>query len=231
MAGRLYNGARTGTNPSLGHVRLKIMKLTKYEHSCMVLEQQDRLLVLDPGEHSKSLPSLGNVDAVIVSHMHSDHFDLNRLARIADQNKSVHIFGPKQVTEQSQVLNMASVNAGETKEVGPFQLKFVGGHHELYGEIENIGVIINGIFFYPGDSYAKPEQPIKTLALPASAPWLRVPDAINLMKECAPKTAFPVHNALLSKIGETIHYRLIEAAAQKIGADWRVLKTNESMEI
>jgi hypothetical protein len=44
---------------------------------------------------------------------------------------------------------------------GPFTLRFFGGRHSVIHEsipvIDNVGVLVDDAFYYPGDSYAAPE--------------------------------------------------------------------------
>lgn len=207
------------------------MKITKYEHSCLVLETAGKRLVIDPGIYSKSFNDLSNIAGVVVTHIHGDHFDLERLKSIAAQNPESQFFGPRQVADEAGAVNMQAVSAGETKTISEFSLEFFGGKHEFYEGFENIAVLVNGVFFHPGDSYTQPGRTVEVLALPASAPWLRVLDAVNYLRACQPKSTVPIHNALLSEIGESIHYRIIEAAASEARIDWQVLPPGQSIEI
>ncbi len=50
------------------------MKLTKMSHSCVRLEKDGRVLVVDPGGFSEEDAAVG-ADAVLVTHEHPDHFD------------------------------------------------------------------------------------------------------------------------------------------------------------
>ncbi len=197
----------------------------------MVVEEQGNALIIDPGVLSKSLPDLKNVQAIVVTHIHSDHFDLERLKVIAASNPKAKFFGPQQVAAEAVGINMVAVDAGTAQNAGSFQLSFYGGKHELYEEFENIAVFVNEAVFHPGDSYTKPDKPIKLLGLPASAPWLRVSDTVEFLKSCRPQVAIPIHNSLLSEVGESIHYRIIAGAAQEIGTKWQVLKPGESLEV
>ena len=43
------------------------MKLTKYEHACMVIEKADVSLVIDPGGYTMPLTDLMDVVAVVIT--------------------------------------------------------------------------------------------------------------------------------------------------------------------
>ena len=55
------------------------MRITKYTHACIRLERDGRVLVIDPGTWSESA-ALTGADAVLVTHEHADHIDVERLA-------------------------------------------------------------------------------------------------------------------------------------------------------
>lgn len=206
------------------------MKITKYEHSCVVIEDQEKQMVIDPGKFSTSFIPSDKIVAVVITHVHSDHFDPEIVKKIKELNPGARLYSTEQVTQESPELKFETVSAGSTAQAEPFRLSFFGGNHELYQGFENVGVLVNNSFYYPGDSYAVPNQAIKVLAAPASAPWLRVTEASQFIKDCKPGLVFPVHNAVLSEIGEEIHYRILSGAAQEVGSKWSVLKPAESIE-
>ncbi len=64
---------------------------------------------------------------------------------------------------------------------------------------QNVGVLIdNGEVYYPGDSFAEPGMPVKTLALPIAAPWMKTSEAMDFLTHVKPERAFPTHDAILS---------------------------------
>jgi L-ascorbate metabolism protein UlaG (beta-lactamase superfamily) len=197
------------------------------------MEEQGKRLVIDPGKFSTSLPELSDVVGVVITHIHSDHFDETRVQNILKQNPEAQIFTVEQVATELAGSPIKTVKAEQVETTGPFSLKFFGGNHELYEGFQNIGVLVNDKLFHPGDSYAKPTMqiPLEVLAAPASAPWLRVSEATQFIKDCSAKKVFPIHNALLSEIGESIHYRILSEAAQEAGSQWLVLKPGESLQI
>lgn len=46
------------------------MKLTKFDHSCIVVEKDGLKIVCDPVEFTHPLPELNNVVAIIITHRH-----------------------------------------------------------------------------------------------------------------------------------------------------------------
>jgi hypothetical protein len=67
-----------------------------------------------------------------------------------------------------------------------------------------VGVLVNQAFYYPGDSFAVPGLPVTVLALPVSAPWLKMSESLDFLQAVKPTQCFPTHNALLSEFGQNV---------------------------
>lgn len=201
------------------------MNIVKYEHACFTVEKSGQLIIIDPGVFTTDFITPENVVAVIVTHEHADHLDLEQLAAIADKNPEVMIFGPESVTAKLESLPNHPVMTGDVIEVGPFSLEFHGSHHAIiHGSIPsipNLGVLINELIYYPGDAFTLTHKPVDTLALPIAAPWLKVSEAIDFMNLIKPRLAFPTHDKILSPEGKTIVDRLLDAKAQEQGIVYR----------
>jgi len=211
------------------------MKLTKYTHACIVLEEQGKKLVIDPGTFTKDLDDLNNVTAVVVTHVHSDHFEPKWLDDITLHNPGVQIFSTSDVASAYQQPHLAIVGAGQQVTVGPFRLAFYGEQHALIHESlprpQNIGVLVNDTFFYPGDSYTKPDKPVELLAVPANAPWMRVGESMDYIAELKPKQCIPTHDGLLSETGHAVYYASLSKACDDNGATFTPLAPGESVDL
>lgn len=205
------------------------MKITKYEHSCIEVKEGDNRLIIDPGIFSQSLKDLYNINVVVITHEHQDHFDPEKLKTIIENNPNVQIITTSQVANTLKSINVQIAKLDKEYIVGKQKLKFFGEKHELFTDVENIAVLVNEKFYHPGDSYTLPNVPIEILSAPASAPWLRITEASKFISDIGPKIAFPSHNALLSEIGESIHYRILSNATKAAKIDWKVLKPGESI--
>lgn len=211
------------------------MKLTKYEHACLVLEDEGKRLVIDPGQFSNSLPALDNVAAVVITHVHSDHLDEEKLRNIIAANPDAQILSVEQVVKAYPDMSITSVNPGEGIEIGPFRLEFFGGDHAVIHpsrpQDQNIGVLVNDRLYYPGDSFALPHRDIKVLAAPAAAPWLKISEAMDFVASVKPDIAFPTHDAVLSENGQKVHDSMIAMMAEQADVQYQRLKTDETIEI
>jgi L-ascorbate metabolism protein UlaG (beta-lactamase superfamily) len=209
------------------------MKLTKYEHACLTVEKDGQVLVVDPGRYSTDFIAPRNVVAVVVTHAHGDHLDHDMLTTIVDKNQDAIIIGPEDVTKSIEVFQTHTVQAGDTFTVGSFELAFFGGEHALIHKsipiAANLGVMVNDLLYYPGDSLTLPGRPIDTLAIPAAAPWMKIGEAMDFLIATHPRFAFPTHDAIASPLGKSIVDRLLGAVAKNQGSEYRRL--DGSMEI
>lgn len=205
------------------------MKITKYEHSCIEVKEGNNRLIIDLGIFSKSFNDYFSIDAVVITHEHQDHFDPEQVKTIIENNPDVQIITTSQVVGVLNSKNAQIAKLDKEYILGKLRLKFFGEKHELFTDVENIAVLVNDEFYHPGDSYTLPDVPVEILSAPASAPWLRITEASKFISDIRPKIAFPSHNALLSEIGESIHYRILSNAAKEAKIDWKVLKPGESI--
>src|SRR2546422_7014368 len=76
-----------------------VIKLTKKGHSCIRLEKDGRVLVLDPGGFSEQDAAIG-ADAILVTHEHPDHFDEGRLRAAMEADPAAEIWTLASLAEQ-----------------------------------------------------------------------------------------------------------------------------------
>lgn len=212
------------------------MKVTKYAHACLTLEAQGQKLVIDPGSFTESFGDLTDIQAVVITHGHMDHFNPAHLAMIAEANPSAMFYAPDDVSKQLSTPQITPVGAGQTVTTGAFSLQFFGGQHALIHEsiprVSNIGVLVNDTLYYPGDSFAIPEgKAVNTLALPVSAPWLKIGEAIDFLDALKPHLCFPTHNAILSEQGMAIIDNLVGNYCAQQQIVYHSLNAGQSLEI
>lgn len=205
------------------------MKLTKYEHACFTIEKDGHLIVVDPGGYSGDFIAPANVVAVVVTHQHGDHFDPDVLAAIYNKNPTSLLLADQAIIDLMPDHRGQAVKVGDKVEVGSFELEFFGGEHanihSSIPTIHNLGVLVNDLLYYPGDSLALPERPVDTLAIPVAAPWLKIGEAVDFLLAVKPRLAFPTHDAILSEIGKELADAMLGKAARTAGIEYRRLQS------
>ncbi|MEO6109609.1 MAG: MBL fold metallo-hydrolase [Candidatus Saccharimonadales bacterium] len=211
------------------------MQLTKYEHACFVVEKEGKVLVVDPGGLTTDFVMPDNeVVAVVITHEHGDHLDVNHLASIVKTHPNVVIMGPADVTSQLKNFETRTVRGGDNFTIEGIELEFFGEDHATIHPslpvTQNVGVMIDERIYYPGDSFTIPEKSVDTLALPVGAPWMKVSEAVDFLLAVAPRSAFPTHDAILSPAGQSIVDRLIDRFAKDADIEYRRID-GETIEI
>ena len=211
------------------------MRLTKLEHAAFVVEEDGRKLVVDPGSFTTPQVDLHVVVAVVVTHEHPDHWTPDQLGHLLATNPGATIYGPAGLAEAAEGFDVHVVADGDTVEAGPFTLAFHGSRHAVIHEsipvIDNVGVLVNGRLFYPGDAFTVPPVPVETLAAPVGAPWLKIGEAMDYVTAVAPTRLFPVHEQTLSAAGFGMHADRLRASVEALGGTAVVLAAHESLEV
>ncbi len=209
------------------------MKITKYEHACIVIEENGQTLIIDPGEYTNDLVVPEGVVAVVITHSHADHVAARHLNEITTLNPDAIIYGHKDAVADITG-NVQAVVANEGIRAGVFELEFYGGDHAVIDPsipiIANLGVMVNDSLYYPGDSFTQPGRHVDILALPVSAPWMKISEGVAFAKSIAPKTIFPTHDAILSDTGKALVDRLIPALLENTTIQYqRLVEPLETM--
>lgn len=205
------------------------MEVTFWGHSCFSVASGDDRVLVDPGTFTPRLPPISPT-AVVVTHVHPDHFDREVLTALAVEKASRPIFSTAAVGE-ALGQSVTIVDADCCESVGSLRLEFTSGVHaeilEKAPRPENLAVRINEAIFYPGDSFAPPGGEVNLLMLPVAAPWLRISDVEKYLDLVHPKWVVPVHTGVLSPDGMKLTMGLVQSLTQIIGAELTVLLPGE----
>ncbi|MFF8971252.1 MBL fold metallo-hydrolase [Streptomyces sp. NPDC014995] len=188
------------------------MKLTKKSHACVRLEKDGRTLVLDPGGFTEEDAALG-ADALLVTHEHPDHFDEARLRAAMEANPAAEIWTLKSVAEKIAAAfpgRVHTVGHGDTFTAAGFDVQVHGELHAVIHpdlpRITNVGYLIDGgRVFHPGDALTVPDHPVQTLLAPVQAPWSKIAEVIEYVREVEPQRVYDIHDALLTDLARPIY--------------------------
>ena len=210
------------------------MRITKYEHACLLLTVGDESIVVDPGVFLTP-PDFSGVVAIVITHEHPDHWTAEQVRRILEKNPEARILGPQGVADAAEDLDVEVVAAGDAVEVGGFGLKFFGGKHAVIHSsipvIDNLGVLVNDELYYAGDSYAVPDVEVGTLAAPVGAPWLKIGEAMDYVLAVKPARAFYVHDMTLSVAGKQMGAARLAWATEQGGGTFTELQPGETLDV
>jgi L-ascorbate metabolism protein UlaG (beta-lactamase superfamily) len=202
-------------------------QLTKFTHSCVRFDDGERRLVIDPGMFSEVQAALDGVSAVLITHEHPDHIDLDGVLEAARRDPRLRIWAPAPVAATLAELDEQVVVSapGQAFEAGGFAVRTLGGQHAVIHPtipvIPNVGYLVDDTVYHPGDSLIVPTDPVGLLLAPIHAPWSKIAEVIDFVVSVRAPRAIGIHDALINKAGHT----LVEGNLTRIGADHGVTYT------
>ncbi|WP_327288132.1 MBL fold metallo-hydrolase [Streptomyces sp. NBC_01198] len=187
------------------------MKLTKKRHSCVRMEKDGLTLVIDPGVFSEQDAADG-ADVILVTHEHPDHFDPGRLRASLDANPAAELWTLASVADQLSAAypgRVHTVGHGDTFTAAGYDVQVHGELHAVIHpdlpRITNVGYLVDGAVFHPGDALTVPGYPVDTLLLPVHAPWNKISEVIDYVREVKPRRSLDVHDALLADLARPMY--------------------------
>ncbi len=188
------------------------MKLTKHTHATVVLEDAGQSILIDPGTFTPNAADLlVTATAVLITHEHIDHFAIDAIAEALRKRGELRLWGPATATAvlentgAFQDGRVTTIEGGEVIDIDGIEVRVFGGDHaQIHDGIavpHNVGYLVGGRVFHPGDSYAVPDVVVDTLLVPTSGPWVKVGDAIDFVDAIKPRRTIQIHDVMLSEIG------------------------------
>jgi L-ascorbate metabolism protein UlaG (beta-lactamase superfamily) len=182
------------------------VKLTKKRHACVRLDKEGGSLVIDPGGYSEEDAAVG-ADVILVTHEHHDHFDQGRLRAALDANPAPELWTLASVADQVSAAfpgRVHTVGHGDTFTAAGFDVQVHGELHAVIHpdlpRITNVGFLVDGAVFHPGDALTVPGHPVDTLLVPVMAPWNKISEVVDYVREVKPRRAVDVHDAMLADL-------------------------------
>jgi L-ascorbate metabolism protein UlaG (beta-lactamase superfamily) len=212
------------------------MQLTKLGHACVRLEKDGAVLVIDPGAWSGD-DAISGAGAVLITHEHPDHLAPDAVRAAMSADPGLELWTNDSVAGQFADLGrrVHTVGHGDAFTAAGFDVHVYGRDHaRIHREIPivaNTGFAVDGDVFHPGDALTVPEEPVPTLLLPISAPWLKVGEMIDYAREVRPMRVYAIHDALLNANGLWLIQQLMSLVAEPTGAAYTRLEPGRTVNV
>jgi L-ascorbate metabolism protein UlaG (beta-lactamase superfamily) len=152
-----------------------------------------------PGLLSSGFEALAGLTGVLVTHIHEDHLDVDRLQALLERNPEARV-----VCDESSAASLAQrgvkgqvVDDGDVVDLG-VPIGVYGREHAIIHpdlpNVPNVGYLVDDRFFYAGDAFTVPDAAVEVLAVPAGAAWMKLSEAVDYLRRVQPRVAVPVHD-------------------------------------
>lgn len=179
------------------------MKITKFGHCCMLIEENGIRILTDPGSYTTEQSEVKDIDIVLITHEHADHFHIESLKKCLQNNPKAKIITNTAVAallEKEGIPSIIVNGDSNTLEKEILIEGFGKDHATIYPTVpvvQNVGYLINNKFYYPGDSLTNPNKPVQILAFPVAGPWVKISEAIDFALAIKADVSIPVHDGIL----------------------------------
>ncbi|MEO8217964.1 MAG: MBL fold metallo-hydrolase [Acidobacteriota bacterium] len=182
------------------------MRISKYIHSCLLVEKEGTRILFDPGrftfaEGGVSPEDFRDLSAVVITHQHLDHVDDASLKRIVNHNPGVRVLTNSAVRARLAESGIdAEVFEEGSRRVASVELKAIPATHEkiLNAAIpQNTAFVLDDTLLHPGDSFNASLdvcRGISVLALPVMAPWTTELQVAEFAVRLSPRQIIPIHD-------------------------------------
>lgn len=196
------------------------MRIQKFGHACLLVEcgAEDTAgsasrgpggdsavrILIDPGTFSAGFESLRELAAVLITHQHADHVDLDRLVPLLAANPDAVVYADAGTLPAlaQRGIQANSVDGGQTIDVNGVTVHTRGSTHALIHpdipQVPNVGYLIAGRLLHPGDALTVPADAVELLAIPSGAPWTKSGELIDYIRAVSPRVALPIHERTLA---------------------------------
>lgn len=196
----------------------------------MLVETGDARILIDPGNMEAQWHQLTDLDAILATHQHADHFDPAEIAELIKANPDAKLVVEPSIIDLAGTevpgigripeLPTAQALAPDDKiTIGSVTITAAGGQHAIIHRdiprVGNVGYLIRAegepTLFHPGDSYEYAPEGVDVLAYPSFGPWGAMKEGIDFARAVGAGRGFPIHDALLSELGRAMMVGRISA--------------------
>ena len=147
--------------------------MTKIHHACLTIDDGRTRLLLDPGQLGRR-PGLDGIDAVLITHRHSDHLDPDLVEEAL--RRGIPVWAPGDALDELGGLGARGEDGlheavtGTTLRIGTLPVQVAGNRHaEVHPTLPgpaNRAYLIDGRVLVTGDEHPVPPDRLSALVTP-----------------------------------------------------------------
>lgn len=175
------------------------MKVTKYPQSCLIIERDNKRIIIDPGSlvtGKYKATDLLPLDGILITHEHPDHADPSLITSLVGQT-NIPVVANESATKLLGSLVSKTIKDNDEFELAGFKVKARDLPHCAMVDgspgPQNTGYVIESTFFHPGDGITISGVSVKTAAVPIAGPDISPRDVHEFIQSLGCTTVIPIH--------------------------------------
>ena len=215
------------------------MKITKYPQSCLMIETNDKKILVDAGKikyEERFKDEWQEADIILITHKHGDHIYVNFL-----KDFSLPIYSTNEVQKSYSEIKFNIIKENEVINLDNIKIEVVKALHGYNPNLKNGGEVFENIGYIIDDGTTRlyitsdticfnNDYKADVVALPTTAYGLTMSsyEASLFAKELGAKLILPIHMDN-EKYPTNLEY--MQTNFEKFNINYKVLNIDESIEI
>ncbi len=223
------------------------MKITKYNQSCMLIETNDKRILIDPGVFGYREEILNekwiDIDIILVTHKHADHCNTDAINEIIKRDNA-KLYVTNEIQDTYNFEKYTIVKENENINIDNIKIEVVHAVHgyltgmkERGAEVlENVGYIIddgNKRFYTTSDTinfYNEIKCDIIAIPFNGNGLTMGLVDGIDFIKAINPKLVLPIHMEHPNPIMNP-NIELLKQKLEKNSIKFKILELCEEIKV
>ncbi len=191
------------------------MKITRLVHSCLLIQEGDTNVLIDPGSYSladayEQIKDLPRIDYILISHIHEDHCSIEFIKHVLENSPEAKIISNEEVVGH---LKLSGIDS--TTQTPDFIEATNLDHPKLaLGKppVNTVFSLWRKLTHFGDNRELSKVNLADTVTFPITAPWGSLVDAVDHLNTNPPKQIIPIHDWHLSDDGRSYYYDTLEHA-------------------
>ncbi len=206
------------------------MTISKHIHSCLLIKDQGKAVLVDPGiysydEKALDLSTVEALDYIAITHEHPDHMYVPFIKEVLEKFPAVQI-----ISNESAVALLAKEGIATSSSATDDVALKVAPHEKVFDIVAPMNVVFT-VFnkvTHPGDSLQSGHS-AEILALPIQAGWGSLTQSVEYALTLRPKYVIPIHDWQLNDKARNGIYDRLQKYFGENGIEFKPLKTGEEV--